>query len=71
MKNSKGSLAEKISFIRRALSIISEITPGRVSINIIKAIIDALTPYISIYMSALIIDELMGQRNRRHWFYTC
>ncbi len=63
MKNSKGSLAEKISFIRRALSIISEITPGRVSINIIKAIIDALTPYISIYMSALIIDELMGQRN--------
>jgi len=32
-------------------------------INVIKAVIDALTPYIAIYMSALIIDELTGGRN--------
>ena len=33
------------------------------TINIIKAVIDSLTPYIAIFMSALIIDELAGERN--------
>lgn len=66
MKRKKGlndSLLENINLIKRALSIISELTPHRLTINVIKAIIDALTPYIAIIMSALIIDELTGGRN--------
>lgn len=66
MKRKKGlndSFLENINLIKRALSIISELTPHRLTINVIKAIIDALTPYIAIFMSALIIDELTGGRN--------
>lgn len=66
MKRKKGlnkSFLENINLINRALSIISELTPHRLTINVVKAVIDALTPYIAIYMSALIIDELTGGRN--------
>lgn len=66
MKRKKGlndSFLENINLIKRALSIISELTPHRLTINVIKAVIDALTPYIAIFMSALIIDELTGERN--------
>lgn len=58
-----GRFSENINLIKRALSIISELTPHRLTINVIKAVIDALTPYIAIFMSALIIDELTGERN--------
>lgn len=58
-----GSFLENINLIKRALSVISELTPHRLTINVIKAVIDALTPYITIFMSALIIDELTGGRN--------
>lgn len=58
-----GSFLENINLIKRALSIISELTPHRLTINVIKAVIDALTPYIAIFISALIIDELTGGRN--------
>ena len=61
-KEHKGVFWENISLIKRALSIISELTPNRLKINVIKAVIDALTPYIAICMSALIIDELTGAR---------
>ncbi len=61
-KERKGSCSENISLLKRALSIISELTPNRLKINVIKAMIDALTPYIAICMSALIIDELTGRR---------
>lgn len=62
-KELKGIFLENINLIKRALSIISELTPHRLTINVIKAVIDALTPYIAIFMSALIIDELTGGRN--------
>ncbi len=62
-KGLNGSFLENINLIKRALSIISELTPHRLKINVIKAVIDALTPYIAICMSALIIDELTGRRN--------
>lgn len=62
-KGLNGSFLENINLIKRALSIISELTPHRLKINVIKAVIDALTPYIAICMSALIIDELTGGRN--------
>lgn len=58
-----GSFLKNINLIKRALSIISELTPQRLTINVIKAVIDALTPYIAIFMSALIIDELTEGRN--------
>lgn len=59
----KGSFSENVSLIKRAISIISGLSPNMVKINVIKALINALTPYIAICMSALIIDELMGERN--------
>lgn len=62
-KRLNGIFLENINLIKRALSIISELTPHRLTINIIKAVIDSLTPYIAIFMSALIIDELAGERN--------
>lgn len=62
-KRLNGIFLENINLIKRALSIISELTPYRLTINIIKAVIDSLTPYIAIFMSALIIDELAGERN--------
>ena len=61
-KGQKGIFSENIILIKRALSIISELTPNSININVIKAAIDALTPYIAICMSALIIDELIGER---------
>lgn len=66
MKRNRGekvSFSESISLIKRALSIISELSPNILKFNVIKAFIDALTPYIAICMSALIIDELVGKRN--------
>lgn len=62
-KRLNGSFLVNINLIKRALSIISELTPHSLTINVIKAVIDALTPYIAIFMSALIIDELTGGRN--------
>ena len=62
-KRLNGIFLENINLIKRALSIISELTPHRLTINIIKAVIDSLTPYIAIFMSALIIDELAEERN--------
>lgn len=62
-KRLNGSFLVNINLIKRALSIISELTPYRLTISVIKAVIDALTPYIAIFMSALIIDELTGGRN--------
>lgn len=61
-KGQKGIFSENIILIKRALSIISELTPNSININVIKAAIDALTPYVAICMSALIIDELTGER---------
>ncbi len=62
-KRLNGIFLENINLIKRALSIISELTPHRLTINIIKAVTDSLTPYIAIFMSALIIDELAEERN--------
>lgn len=62
-KELKGIFLENINWIKRALSIISDLTPHMLMINVINAVIDALTPYIAIFMSALIIDELTGERN--------
>lgn len=55
MKRKRGekvSFSENISLIKRALSIISELSPNILKFNVIKAFIDALTPYIAICMSA-------------------
>lgn len=66
MKKNKGersSFSENISLIKRAIILISELSPNTFAVNIIKAFINALTPYIAICMSAIIIDELIGRRN--------
>lgn len=62
-KEEKGSFIRNIRLVKRAVSIISEITPNLLRISVIAAVIQALTPYIAICMSALIIDELTGDRN--------
>lgn len=62
-KGERSSFFENIRLIKRAISITSELSPNIFMINIFKAFLDALTPYIAICMSAVIIDELIGARN--------
>ncbi len=57
------SWKETISYNYRALSIFYKRSPKTVISRIICTVWNALTPYISIYFSALIINELTGERN--------
>ncbi|MCQ6564023.1 ABC transporter ATP-binding protein [Paenibacillus mendelii] len=52
-----------LRMIKRACGIIRELSPGLLGFSITKAIIDAFIPYIAIFMSALIIDELVGNKD--------
>lgn len=56
-------LITDIHMIKRACKLINVLTPRLLTSSIIKSIISAFIPYISIYMSALIIDELVGDKN--------
>lgn len=62
-KTEERCLKTDLQMIKRALGIIREISPGILQFSIARAVINALTPYIAIYMSALIIDELVSKRS--------
>lgn len=62
-KNEKRKLMTDLHMIKRACRIINELSPGMLGLSIIRAVINAFIPYIAIYMSALIIDELVGKRD--------
>ena len=64
MKN-KNSIKHKnsIAINNRALKMIYKEYPQMVISSILDSIWTALTPYVGIYLSALIIEELAGARN--------
>lgn len=64
MKNKNSiSLNKSISISNRALKIIFKKYPQMVISSILNSIWTAVTPYVGIYLSALIIEELFGSKN--------
>lgn len=63
MNGEKKSLKEDLKLIMRGCSIIRRLSPGLLGLSLLKSFLNAFTPYIAIYFSAMIIDELVGNRN--------
>lgn len=57
------NLKKSISSIQRAINILREISPNLILFEVIYGFLESIKPYIPIYFSALIIDELMSNRN--------
>jgi len=57
------NIKKDLHMIHRGCTIIRQISPGILELTVLKSLFNATIPYISIYMSALIIDELLGNRN--------
>lgn len=55
---------DDINVLRRSCKIVEELSPRYLIFNFIKALLDGISPYIPIYMLALIIDELVGNKNK-------
>lgn len=49
--------------LKRACDMIRKMSPGYLEMSLLRALLNAATPYIAVYMSALIIDELTKDRN--------
>lgn len=60
-KNMSWKNALKINV--RAISLYLDRYPGMIISNIVSVIWKAITPYVNIYLSALVIDELMAAKN--------
>lgn len=63
MISEKRNISEDLRMIKRGCEIIKELSPWLLCLNIFNALLSSLIPYISIYMSAVIIDELVGKRS--------
>lgn len=57
------SLREAYTVNRKAFKLLHSSYPHMFTSRIVNVIWDALTPYVGIYLSALIIDELAGRRD--------
>ena len=49
--------------LKRGCAIVKHLSPGYLFLSLLSALINAFIPYISIYMLAVIIDELTHRRN--------
>lgn len=65
----KRSIPNDLKKIKRGCIIIKQLAPGLLEFTLIRSILNAFTPYISIYMLAVIIDELVGNRDLKTLFY--
>lgn len=54
---------DEFHVMKRACSIVKELSPRYLEFNLFKSFLDATVPFIAIYMSAIIIDELVGNKN--------
>lgn len=61
--DNRTNIKQDLTLIRRGCVIIRQISPGLLELTIVKSIFNAAIPYISIYMLAVVIDELLGNRN--------
>src|SRR5690554_4178750 len=57
------NLIDEIHVMKRACNLVKELSPGYLELNLLRSFLNATVPYIAIYMSALIIDEHVGNRN--------
>lgn len=62
-KDNRLSFREAYKLNNRAFKMVSKKYPGMISSRIICVIWSAITPYITIYLSALIVGELAGARD--------
>ena len=59
------NLRTDLLMIKRGLNIISKIEPYFLTLKIIRSIFNAFAPFINIYMSGMILNELAGGRDSR------
>lgn len=52
--------SKRIDITRRGYSLLHTYTPGLIKAKAVSAVIEALLPFISIWFSARIINELLG-----------
>lgn len=57
------SLKKRIAITRRGYSILNTYVPGLIRAKVISAAIAALTPFVTIWFSARIINEMLGTRS--------
>lgn len=57
------SINKELQSIKRGCSIVRRLSPRMIELNLLRAFLRAIIPYISIYMMALILDELASGRN--------
>lgn len=60
----KRSVREDVRLIRRGCHMVRRISPGLLKFTLIQSFLNALVPYLPIYMLAVMIDELTGDRSR-------
>lgn len=58
-------LKKRLDNTKRGYIILNEYTPGLIRAKVISAIIDALTPFVTVWFSARIINEMMGGRSTK------
>lgn len=63
LKKNERSLKEDLSLIFRGLREFDSILHGQMQLVILNSFIVSLTPYVPIYMSSRIINELTGERD--------
>ena len=61
-KKRKIPFRELIALNKRALKVMNKYCPGMILSYILYAIVSAIIPYVTVYLSARIIDELAGSR---------
>ena len=58
-------LKKRLDITKRGYTILNEYTPGLIRAKVISSVIDALTPFVTVWFSARIINEMMGERNTK------
>lgn len=64
MKNNSRTIKEDIIIIKRGIREFDKILPGQMILLAVRSAVTAFTPYIAIMMSALILNELVGDKSK-------
>lgn len=58
------NLKKRIEITKRGYAILNDYAPGLIKAKVISAMIEALSPFVTIWFSAKIINEMLGERNK-------
>lgn len=64
MKNNNRTIKEDMNLIIRGIREFGRILPGQMGFLAFRSMIGAMTPYVAVLMSALILNELVGTQDR-------